>query len=235
MGRATLKVGGYTPFSATEYPGLLSAVIFVQGCPWRCGYCHNPHLQPRTGDSPLPWDGILAALARRVGLLDAVVFCGGEATMDPALGEAIADVRALGFRIGLETAGIYPDRLASVLPLVDWVGLDVKAPFSLYPVVTGVAGSGDPVRTSIAAVQASGVEYECRTTVHPAQLPPTQLVALARALSALGVGHYVLQEFRATGCQDDALVTSAVAGYPGEELLERIKPLFPRFSVRRNH
>ena len=101
--------------------------------------------------------------------------------------------------------------------------------------VTGVAGSGDPVRTSIAAVQASGVEYECRTTVHPAQLPPTQLVALARALSALGVGHYVLQEFRATGCQDDALVTSAVAGYPGEDVLERIKPLFPRFSVRRNH
>lgn len=235
MGRASLKVGGYTPFSATEYPGLLSAVVFIQGCPWRCGYCHNPHLQPRTTASPLSWPNILAMLERRVGLLDAVVFCGGEATMDPALAEAIAQVRALGFKVGLETAGIYPDRLAGVLPLVDWVGLDVKAPFAQYAAVTGVAGSGDPVRASIAAVLASGVDYECRTTVHPAQLPPSLLTALARTLAAQGVDRYVLQEFRATGCQDQALLTSAVAGYPGDDLLDSIRPLFARFSVRRNH
>lgn len=235
MGQASLKVGGYTPFSATEYPGLLSAVVFVQGCPWRCGYCHNPHLQPRTNASPLPWEDILSALERRVGLLDAVVFCGGEATMDPALASAIGQVRALGFKVGLETAGIYPERLAGLLPLLDWVGLDVKAPFAHYAAVTGVAGSGDPVRDSIAAVLASGVDYECRTTVHPAQLPPAQLTALAHTLSELGVDNYVLQEFRATGCQDQALLTSAVAGYPGDELLARIAPLFARFSVRRNH
>ena len=47
---AELKVGGVTPFSATDYPGKLAAVVFVQGCPWRCGYCHNPHLQPRCSD-----------------------------------------------------------------------------------------------------------------------------------------------------------------------------------------
>ena len=235
MNGRPLKVGGYTPFSTTDYPGQLSAVVFVQGCPWRCGYCHNPHLQERTRDSPLSWAALLAALERRVGLLDAVVFCGGEATMDPALGGAIEEVRALGFKVGLETACVYPDRLKKLLPMLDWVGFDVKAPFERYAEITGVAGSGVPARESVEAIIASGVDYECRTTVHPAQLPPPVLVELARTLAAMGVDNYVLQEFRATGCADEALVATAVAGYPGGDAVARIAPLFARFAVRRGH
>nr|WP_315220824.1 anaerobic ribonucleoside-triphosphate reductase activating protein [uncultured Duganella sp.] len=230
-----LKVGGYTPFSTTDYPGQLSAVVFVQGCPWRCGYCHNPHLQARTRDSPLSWGALLAGLERRVGLLDAVVFCGGEATMDPALGGAIQQVRALGFKVGLETACIYPDRLKKLLPLLDWVGFDVKAPFDRYADITGVAGSGEPARASVEAILASGIDYECRTTVHPAQLPPPVLMELAKTLADMGVANYVLQEFRATGCGDQALVNAAIAGYPGEETLAKIAPMFPRFTIRRSH
>ena len=230
-----LKVGGYTPFSTTDYPGQLSAVVFVQGCPWRCGYCHNPHLQERTRDSPLSWSALLAGLERRVGLLDAVVFCGGEATMDPALGGAIRQVRALGFKVGLETACIYPDRLKKLLPVLDWVGFDVKAPFDRYADITGIAGSGAPARESVEAIISSGVDYECRTTVHPAQLPPSMLMELAATLADMGVANYVLQEFRATGCGDEALVAAAIAGYPGEDTLAQIAPMFPRFAVRRSH
>jgi anaerobic ribonucleoside-triphosphate reductase activating protein len=230
-----IKVGGYTPFSATEYPGLLSAVVFVQGCPWRCGYCHNPHLQARTGAAPLSWASLLTALQRRTGLLDAVVFCGGEPTMDPALGDAIRDVRAMGFRVGLETAGIYPARLREVLPLLDWVGFDVKAPFQRYAGITGVADSGGPVRDSLAAVLASGVEHECRTTVHPNQLPPPLLLELAQTLADMGVRRYALQPFRATGCLDEALIAGARAGYPDQDLLARIRPLFAEFTMRRSH
>lgn len=230
-----LKVGGYTPFSTTDYPGHLSAVVFVQGCPWRCGYCHNPHLQQRTRDSPLSWSALLAGLERRVGLLDAVVFCGGEATMDPALGDAITQVRTLGFKVGLETACIYPDRLKKLLPALDWVGFDVKAPFARYADITGVAGSGEPARESVEAILASGVDYECRTTVHPAQLPPAVLIELAATLARMGVNNYALQEFRATGCADEVLVAAAIAGYPGEDTLAKIAPMFERFTMRRGH
>ena len=230
-----LKVGGYTPFSTTDYPGQLAAVVFVQGCPWRCGYCHNPHLQERTRDSPLSWSALLAGLERRVGLLDAVVFCGGEATMDPALGGAIEQVRALGFKVGLETACIYPDRLKKILPALDRVGFDVKAPFDRYADITGIAGSGAPARESVEAIISSGVDYECRTTVHPAQLPPSMLMELAATLADMGVANYVLQEFRATGCGDEALVAAAIAGYPGEDTLAQIAPMFPRFAMRRSH
>jgi pyruvate formate lyase activating enzyme len=228
-----LRVGGYTPFSASEYPGLLSAVIFVQGCPWRCGYCQNTHLQERTRDSPIAWKDIVTTLERRAGMLDAVVFCGGEPTMDPALHSAISQVRAMGFKIGLETACIYPERLKSVLPLVDWVGFDVKTTFGRYAEVTGVAGSGAPVQESVTAILASGVDYECRTTVHPEHLSPAQLMELAQALAAMGVNNYVLQEFRATGCADEGLVSGAMPGYPAENLLTGIAPLFNSFNVRR--
>lgn len=81
--RRPLKVGGLVPFTATDYPGQFAAVVFVQGCPWRCGYCHNPHLQPRSQPAEIEWDALLAFLARRVGLIDAVVFSGGEPSIDP--------------------------------------------------------------------------------------------------------------------------------------------------------
>lgn len=103
-----LKVGGFTPFSATDYPGKLAAVVFVQGCPWRCGYCHNPHLQPRSEHSPLPWTQVLALLTQRLGLIDAVLFSGGEPTMDAALADAMREVRTLGLASACTPPGLTP-------------------------------------------------------------------------------------------------------------------------------
>ena len=235
MLRRQLNVGGITPFSATDYPGQLAAVVFVHGCAWRCGYCHNPHLQARSGGAQLPWPALMALFARLVGLLDAVVFSGGEPTTDAALPDAIAQVRALGFRIGLHTACIYPDRRARVLPLVDWVGFDIKAPFTGYRAITGVRHSGDPARACVSVIIASGVDYECRTTVHPALLPPAALLELAGTLADMGVKNYVLQPFRAQGCGTAALNASAEPGYPDGELVARIASLFPHFSAREPH
>lgn len=227
-----LKVGGVTPFSATDYPGKLAAVVFVQGCPWRCGYCHNPHLQLRTIDSPVPWPQVLALLKRRVGLIDAVVFSGGESTIDPALRAAMLDVRALGFSIGLHTAGAYPKRLADILPLVDWVGLDIKAPFDKYERITGIVDSGRHALESAEVVLASGVKYEFRTTIHPSLLDETEILNLATSLSGMGADNYALQVFRAQGCRDDQLNAARTIGYPSEELVQRVSALFACFTLR---
>ncbi|MFT0531371.1 anaerobic ribonucleoside-triphosphate reductase activating protein [Castellaniella hirudinis] len=234
-GGGRLKVGGLVPFTATDYPGLLAAVVFVQGCPWRCGYCHNPHLQPRTADSPVPWPEVMGLLQRRVGLIDAVVFSGGEPTMDPGLDAAIRQARALGYRIGLHTGGTHPRRLARVLPLVDWVGLDVKAGFAQYEQVTQVAGSGIPARASLQAVLDSGVDFECRTTAHPSLIDAQGLLALGRTLADLGVQHYAVQIFRPQGCADDALNAQgqSLAHWPGPAIETALAALFPRFAIRR--
>ncbi|MEK7361688.1 MAG: anaerobic ribonucleoside-triphosphate reductase activating protein, partial [Pseudomonadota bacterium] len=134
-----LQIGGLTPLSATDYPGELAAVVYCQGCPWRCGYCHNPHLLPGRAPGAIAWSEVLAFLGRRRGLLDAVVFSGGEPTAQPGLARAMRETKRLGYRIGLHSAGIYPRRFAEVLPLVDWVGFDAKAPFdAAYERITGV-------------------------------------------------------------------------------------------------
>jgi len=143
----------------------------------------------------------LGFLRRRCGLLDAVVFSGGEPTAQPGLAAAMRDTRALGYRIGLHSAGIYPRRFADVLPLVDWVGFDAKAPFdAAYERITGVRGSPQAALASARALLASGVDCEFRTTWHAGFLAPGELDRLTLTLQELGVRRYALQEFRASGC-----------------------------------
>jgi len=228
-----LKVGGITPFSATDYPGKLAAVVFVQGCPWRCGYCHNPHLQSRTEDSPLAWEQVLALLQRRVGLIDAVVFSGGEPTMDAGLEDAMREVRSLGFGVGLHTAGMYPRRLQEVLPLVDWVGMDIKATPQGYDAITQVADSAKAVWASAGILLASGVTHEFRTTVHPDLHSEQDLLALAQTLNAMGVRNYAMQVFRNTGCQNIDLTVISTTTYPSADLIAKVCALFDRFVLRR--
>ena len=228
-----LKVGGITPFTATDYPGQLAAVVFIQGCPWRCGYCHNPHLQSRTEHSPLVWDQVLTLLKRRVGLIDAIVFSGGEPTMDPALGDAIRDVRALGFGVGLHTAGMYPRRLQEVLPLVDWVGIDIKATRQSYDALTRVADSAKAVWASAEILLDSGVAHEFRTTIHPDLHTEQSLLALAQSLNTMGVRNYAMQVFRSTGCQEDNLNIISTATFPSADLIANVTALFETFILRR--
>ena len=228
-----LKVGGLVPFSATDYPGRFSLVVFVQGCPWRCAYCHNPHLQVRGDAGALQWPAIVERLRRRVGLIDAVVFSGGEPTIDPALQGAMCEVRGLGFLVGLHTAGAYPHRLAQVLELVDWVGLDIKAPAHGYDAITGAVDSARNAFSSVKLVLEWGVACEVRTTIHPALHAEEAIWQLAQTLSAMGVRHYALQLYRATGCTDPSL-PSVAGDYPGSDLLRRLAGLFASFTLRRD-
>ena len=228
----TLKVGGLVPFSTADYPGKLAAVVFVQGCPWQCAYCHNPHLQPRTEQSPLPWEEVTAMLRRRKGLLDAVVFSGGEPTLDPALPNAMREVRELGFQIGLHTGGAYPKRLAELLPLLDWIGFDAKAPFDEYERITGVADSGVTAMTSAHMIMNSGVEHEFRTTIHPDLISEEELIELAQRLAAMGVKHYSLQLFREQGCDNPALLSVDRMAFPGDSVIWQMEKSFERFTLR---
>jgi len=166
-----LRIGGLTRLSATDFPGRLAAVVFCQGCAWRCGYCHNPHLLPRRSSGAIPWHEVLAFLERRRGLLDAVVFSGGEPTLQPSLRQAMEAVKRMGYLIGLHTAGIVPRRLEEVLPLVDWVGMDVKAPFDEHERVTGVRGSGRRAKQSRDLILESGVACEFHTVSRAGSAP----------------------------------------------------------------
>ena len=228
-----LQIGGLTPLTSTDYPGYLAAVVFFQGCPWRCGYCHNPHLIPRHGEQPVEWSDVIGFLRRRQGLLDAVVFSGGEPTLQNNIQSAISEVRDLGFKIGLHTGGTYPSRLKELFPSLDWVGMDIKASFADYAKVTSTPESAEKAWGSARLLLESGVPYEFRTTVHPLYHTPDSILRLAEELCGLGAKHYVLQEFRPQGCADGAVSTHSAQDLLNEALCSRIGAMFETFSVRR--
>lgn len=213
-----LAIGGLTPMSTLDYPGELAAVIFCQGCPWRCRYCHNGHLLGCESDQSIAWDEVFAFLQRRRGLLDAVVFSGGEPTLQTALPQAIKQVRALGFKVGLHTAGCYPQRLRRILPLLDWVGLDFKALPNDYAAVTGVPGSAEKAIASLRLLLASGIDHEVRVTVHPSLLPPAKLRQLSALLQGHGAPRVVLQHCRDERMLDPALGINPNGNLPGQRV-----------------
>lgn len=194
-----LRIGGLTPLTTIDFPGRLAAVVFCQGCPWRCGYCHNTELLDAGAPPAHAWADVERWLHARRGLLDGVVFSGGEPTLQAALPDALARVRSLGFATGLHTAGMYPERLAAALPLLDWVGLDIKAPVHRYDAITRTPGSGAKAWESLRRVLASGMAHECRTTWHAGLYGEDDLQALGDALAAEGVRHWALQACRMEG------------------------------------
>lgn len=229
---ATLRIGGITPLSTVDWPGQLAAVVFLQGCPWRCAYCHNNDLQSACGDGRVAWGHVEALLRLRHGLLDGVVFSGGEPTAQGALIDAVRRVRELGFSAALHTAGVYPRRLAACLPDLDWVALDIKALPGEYDALTGVPGSHARVDESLDLLLAGGKRFECRTTVDWALLPPADLVILGERLAAKGVKEFAVQIARPAGTDYRPHTGKEGNAHGGEDALARLGAIFPRFSVR---
>ena len=202
-----LRLGGLTPLTSVDYPGELAAVVYCRGCPWRCPYCHNGHLVDDSGvrNDGLAWPEVTALLKSRRGLLDALVFSGGEPTAQAALADAMSQVRALGLKVGLHTGGPFPQRLRELLPLLDWVGLDIKALVEDYPQVTGVPGSGEAAWQSLALLLEAGVALEVRTTPMPGLDDDSYLQELMRQLADAGVRNYALQQCQPRHLCDTAL------------------------------
>ena len=216
-------VGGLVPFSTVDWPGQLAAVAFISGCPWRCHYCHNVELQTRA--ARYDWREVRAFLETRKGLLDAVVFSGGEPLSGPRLPAMIRDVKRMGYRVGLHTAGIYPLRLADVLRHLDWVGMDIKADAQGYDDITGRRDSQRPALACLTQLLSTGPDFECRITWHPDWLDESRLMALARELARRGVRRFAVQAARAA---PGAPVARALSNQAQAEL----RQAFQEFSYR---
>ena len=193
-----IKVGGITPLTTIDFPGHLSAVIYLQGCPWRCRYCHNGPLLNPGEETDIGPDQVLDFLKRRRGLLDGVVFSGGEPTYWRGLPDYIASIREIGYNVALHTNGAFPDQLDRLLKdgLLDWVAMDVKAPFDQYRKINRIPGSGQEAKKSVQKLLDSSVQVEFRTTVHPDLLSREDILNLAEVLSSMGAKRYVLQKCR---------------------------------------
>ena len=194
------KIVYLQPLSLSDYPGKLSAIVFFAGCNLRCPFCYNSELvlpELAGGLCPLAPEAVLTELADRLGFLDAVVLTGGEPTLSPDLPEFVRALKTLGFLVKLDTNGTNPAVLAKLLQekLLDYVALDIKAPFPRYSEYTGLKEAGEvveAVQESLSVALQLAPDYEVRTTVAPG-LSASDLLEIAQSLK--GVKRYVLQPF----------------------------------------
>lgn len=230
-----ILIGDVEPFSIVDFPEHISAVLFLQGCPWRCPFCYNKSLQPFKKNENALWtfEKFLSFIDRRKGVLDAVVFSGGEPLMQKNLFTAVQKVKDMGYTVGLHTGGYNPLRLKEVLPFLDWVGLDIKGPKEKYKDLTGGFEAFDAVRESLQMLTKSGIAFECRTTCDPRFLTPEDLIAVGQFLQKEGVQEYYLQKYRPHEADRTTSDAEAEALISNPQMLAFMRSAFKKFDVRK--
>ena len=195
-----ITIGDVEQFSIVDFPNNIAAVVFMQGCPWRCPFCYNLSLQKIGAVSESGWtfETLKCFLQRRKKVLDAVVFSGGEPLVQEGLNKAIEEVKNLGYEVGLHTGGFNPIMLKKVVNKLDWVGLDIKAPFEAqkYKKATGCFDKIENIIESLKSLIDSGIHFECRTTCDPRILSVDDIYKIAKSLKEFGVKEYYLQKYR---------------------------------------
>lgn len=229
-----MVIGGFQKMTAVDFPGTLACTVFTAGCDYRCPFCHNaPLVTPPFDPSPMAEADVLAYMEKRRDMLQGVCITGGEPLMQGDIAAFIGKVRALGYKVKIDTNGSYPDRLAALLDggLVDYVAMDVKNAPARYAETVGLPlcdlGS---VERSMALLKASPVPYELRTTVVRELHTPDDLVALARWIA--GAPRYFLQPYRDSV---NILGGPGFHSYSPDELaaiLERVREYVPSASLR---
>ena len=162
-----MSLVGLDKMSLLDYEDKISCVLFYKACNFRCPFCHNG-LTVLEAEDEFLFEAVLEYLKSRIGLLDAVVFTGGEPTLEPNLKEHIKQVKDLGFLIKLDTNGTNPTILKDLIDsnLLDYIAMDIKNSEGKYPLTTGVKKVDmGAIKESIDIIMKSGVPYEFRTTL----------------------------------------------------------------------
>ena len=163
-----MLIGAIDKFTLIDFPGRTAAIIFTQGCNFRCPFCHNPELVlPDKFEKPIPLEDIISFLEKRKKLLDGVEFTGGEPTLQKDLIEVMRKIKKMGFQIKLDTNGTNPDILKQAFSenLTDYVAMDVKSSLEKYYEISGVSVDTNKLAESIEIIKKYSPEYEFRTTV----------------------------------------------------------------------
>lgn len=186
------------PFSLSDYPGKLSAVLFLLGCNLRCGYCHNPELVlPGMSGNFMDEEFLKTFLESRQGLLDGIVICGGEPTIHHDLESLIMLIKSYGFLVKLDTNGTNVHVVQNLIQknLIDFVALDVKHTLSKYEKVSPkVKIDLKSIQKTIQLLKENNVQYEMRSTIVPGLHSESDIHEMG--LEILGAQSWALQNFR---------------------------------------
>lgn len=160
-----MQLGGLQKMTLLDFPGKVACTVFLQGCNFRCPFCHNPPLL--TGQGQLFEEEFFSFLKKRQGLLDGVAVTGGEPLLQPDLPHFLENIKALGYAVKLDSNGSYPKQLKQLLQngLIDYVAMDIKNSPEKYELTAGAKGILPAVEESVRLLMEGTVPYEFRTTV----------------------------------------------------------------------
>jgi len=232
-----VKISGEQKTTLIDYPGRVAATVFLSGCNFRCPWCYSPELvlpekikkQPKISE-----EGFFKFLKERKGLLDGVVICGGEPTINNNLPDFIKKIKKLGYLIKLDTNGSNPRMLKNLIDkkLIDYVAMDVKLPKERYCEIAGMLDCQDNeilknIEKSINILKEGMVDYEFRTTVVPTIHKKEDIIKIAKWIR--GAKRYYLQNFRPEKTIDKKF--EKIKPYPQEYLLGIQKAIAPFFEI----
>lgn len=218
-------IAGLQKMTLLDFPGKVACTLFLQGCNWRCPFCHNSELIAGPADAPMSAEAFLRFLQSRKGLLDGVCVSGGEPTLQKDLPTLLEGIREMGFAVKLDTNGSRPAVLKQLAKqhLVDYVAMDVKNSPSMYAQTCGIPYIDmGPIEESIQYLVSSSLPHEFRTTLVLPLHSDNSIQEMGRWLSSLVPGKkpekLFLQRF-----QDRDTVVFAGLSAPEEDDILRWK------------
>jgi pyruvate formate lyase activating enzyme len=226
-GLDTIEIGGIL-VSTIEYAGKMSLVIFTAGCILRCPYCHNPGIIE--GGIKRNISEIYNKIDDSLDYIDSIVLTGGEPLSQyREVAKILRYCKNLGLNTKLDTNGCYPEKLEALLDLVDYVALDIKAPFSKYQEITGL-DIGENVKESIQICLKSNVYLECRTTYVPKLLVPEDIINIAKNIEC---DMYTIQQFNNKTVLDEKLKETQIPSRNElYNIAESIKPFQKNIKIK---
>lgn len=231
-------IAGLQKMTLLDYPGKVACTVFLQGCNYRCPFCHNTELLPRQGEPLMDMPGLLRFLERRKGILEAVCVSGGEPTLAPELEELLRAVKAMGYAVKLDTNGSHPQVLKHLVGegLVDYVAMDVKNSPSRYAETVGLAKVDlTALEESLCFLLTDKVDYELRTTLVQQLHDGTAVEEMGRWLCALEEPQKPRRWFLQSFVDRDTVAFGGLSA-PDEDTLslwrERLSPYAETVNIR---
>lgn len=230
-----MKISGIQKLTLLDYPGKVACTLFTAGCNFRCPFCHNAMLvlPEQIEDASLGEDEILSFLKKRQGVLDGVAITGGEPLLHRDMPELLGKIKALGYKIKLDTNGSNPELLRSIIEnrLVDRVAMDIKNAPEAYGETVGVAGLDlAPIEKSKDMLLRGDIDYEFRTTVVKGIHTEESLIGAAKWIA--GAKEYYLQQFKDSG---NLILPEGLEAYDEKEmhaLADAVREYVPAVQVR---
>ena len=192
-------ISGLQKMTLLDYPGKVACTVFLQGCNFRCPFCHNSQLLGSGAEKLMNEEDLVSFLKSRRGLLDAVCISGGEPTLTKNLEALLRGIKDLGYSIKLDTNGSRPEALRHLIGqgLVDYVAMDVKNSPSRYAQTVGLPRIDlEPVEESLRLLLEGKIPYELRTTMVRPLHDSQSVKEMGRWVGALGKPEkWFLQKF----------------------------------------